>query len=333
MLFRRFVALLLVVPFAMGITASDAGAIYIPGAKYSGPSSSGGSVSFTVTADGHAVTGFSYDYLPIGCGTSSSEGPRYETVAIANDSFSYAGADDITYTGTFSGPQTATGTLTWNGPYCPGQHPVLTWAASTSAPFLADLVVELSSAPDPVVVGSYLTYTTTVTDGPIVGGATAAPGVTLTEPVPAGTTFVSANASQGSCDEHDSVVTCALGTMATGATATVTVVLVANTAGEVDASASATSAAQEANADDNTATEQTTVQPLCVVPRVIGKTLAAAEAAIAGGHCRTGAIAHAYSKKARKGHVIAQQPPPGTRLLPSVGVVRLVVSRGPRPRR
>jgi len=333
MLFRRFLALLLVVPFATGITASDAGAVYIPGASYSGPSSLGGNVSFTVTADGHGVTGFAYDYLPIGCGTWLSEGPRYETVAVVNDSFSYTGEDEVAYTGTFTGPQTATGTLTWNGPYCPGQHPVLTWAASTTAPFLADLVVDLSSAPNPVVAGGYLTYTTTVFDGPIVGGATAAPGVTLTQPVPAGTTFVSASASQGSCNESDSVVTCALGTMATGAKATVTVVVVADTAGEVDASANATSAAQEANVDDNTATEQTTVQPLCVVPRVVGKTLAAAEAAIAGGHCRTGAIAHAYSKKTKKGRVIAQEPPPRTRLLPSAAVVRLVVSRGPKPKR
>src|SRR5206468_3973516 len=213
MLFRRFLALLLVVPFATGITASDAGAVYIPGASYSGPSSLGGNVSFTVTADGHGVTGFAYDYLPIGCGTWLSEGPRYETVAVVNDSFSYTGEDEVAYTRTFTGPQTATGTLTWNGPYRPGQHPVLTWAAPT----------------------------------------------------------------------------------------TVTVVGVADTAGEVDASANATSAAQEANVDDNTATEQTTVQPLCVVPRVVGKTLAAAEAAIAGGHCRTGAIAHAYSKKTKKG--------------------------------
>jgi hypothetical protein len=69
--------------------------------------------------------------------------------------------------------------------------------------------------------------------------------------------------------------------------------------------------------------------PKCVVPKVKGKRLAAAKAAIVKARCRTGKIRRAYSKRVRKGRVISQRPAPGARM--AVGSsVRLVVSRGPR---
>jgi sugar lactone lactonase YvrE len=68
----------------------------------------------------------------------------------------------------------------------------------------------------------------------------------------------------------------------------------------------------------------------CVVPRVKGKTLAAARRAIAKAHC-TAKVSTAYSAKVRKGVVISQKPGPGTRLRKG-GKITIVVSRGKRPR-
>ena len=318
---------------AAGISASSARAVYILGATYSGPHSSGGTVAFTVSADGLTVTGFSYSDLPIGCGTSLSDDTRFEVVPITGDTFSYSGDNDIAYTGTFTGPQTATGTLVWNGPYCPGQHPTVTWQATTSTPFRADLGVELAESPDSVIVGGELMYTATVHNAQLAGGASAATGVVLTETVPAGTELIAASSSQGSCVESNGVVTCELGTIPNGGEATATLNLKADRAGQIVASATVTSGAEDPVPTDNTATEETTVQPLCSVPNVVGKPLTAAKAAIARGHCRLGKIARAYSKRMRKGRVVSQRPPAGTQLLPNAGVVKLVVSRGPKPKR
>lgn len=334
MLVRWLGGMLVAAALAAGISASNARAVYILGATYSGPHSYGGEVAFTVSADGRTITGFSYTDLPIGCGTSLSEGPRYETVPITGDTFSYSGEEgDVSYTGTFTGPQAATGTLVWNGPFCPGQHPTVTWQATTSAPFRADLSVALAESPDSVVAGGELMYTATVQNAQLAGGASAATDVMLTEPVPAGTELIAASSSQGSCDESNGVVACALGTIPNGGKATATLNLKADRAGQVVASATVTSGAEDPVPTDNTATEETTVQPLCSVPNVVGKPLAAAKAAIARGHCRTGKITRVYSKRVRKGRVVSQRPPAGTRLLPDAGVVKLVVSRGPKPKR
>src|SRR5205823_2255576 len=67
----------------------------------------------------------------------------------------------------------------------------------------------------------------------------------------------------------------------------------------------------------------------CVVPRVVGSTLAAAKAAIRRGRCRTGKVTRTYSRTVQKGRVLAQRPAPG-RHLANGARVSLVVSRGRR---
>ena len=67
----------------------------------------------------------------------------------------------------------------------------------------------------------------------------------------------------------------------------------------------------------------------CVVPRVLGKTLAKAKAAIKKRHCRTGRVSRAFSRTVRKGRVLAQHPKAGRRLAQGARV-NLVVSRGRR---
>jgi hypothetical protein len=66
----------------------------------------------------------------------------------------------------------------------------------------------------------------------------------------------------------------------------------------------------------------------CRVPRVVGKTLAAATRAIAAAHCRVGRVRRAYSTRVR-GRVVSQSPRVG-RTLARGARVSLVVSRGRR---
>ena len=49
--------------------------------------------------------------------------------------------------------------------------------------------------------------------------------------------------------------------------------------------------------------------------------------AIAAGHCSTGKVSRAYSRKVKSGRVISQKPAAGASL-PSGSKVNLVVSRG-----
>lgn len=70
--------------------------------------------------------------------------------------------------------------------------------------------------------------------------------------------------------------------------------------------------------------------PACKVPKLRGKKLAAAKAAIKSAHCAVGKITRTYSAKVRQGRVISQKPAPGTRH-PAGTRVRLVVSKGRRP--
>src|SRR5919198_3325419 len=146
-----------------GWFAAAARAEHVPGATYTGTLSGGKSVAFTVSPDGSYVTSFYADFLPIGCGTSLT-GTWMDLALITNDTFTHTadGLGDITFTGTFTGLQSATGTVSWVGPYCESERPTVTWEATTSSPPLADLSVTLSEDPDPVLAGDDMTYTATV---------------------------------------------------------------------------------------------------------------------------------------------------------------------------
>jgi uncharacterized delta-60 repeat protein len=67
----------------------------------------------------------------------------------------------------------------------------------------------------------------------------------------------------------------------------------------------------------------------CVVPKVRGKTLAAARSALTNALCKVGTIKRTYSASVGKGRVISQRPAPCTRLA-ELAKVNLVVSRGRR---
>ena len=90
----------------------------------------------------------------------------------------------------------------------------------------ADVSITNTDSPDPVTVGGSLTYTLHVHNA----GPNAAAAVTVTDTLPAGVSFESATTTAGSCAGANTI-TCALGTLASGADATVTIVVAASAAG------------------------------------------------------------------------------------------------------
>jgi uncharacterized repeat protein (TIGR01451 family) len=103
------------------------------------------------------------------------------------------------------------------------RHDLAMWNNSASLATMvgaaADLGLTLKATPRPATLGQPLTYTLTVRNRSTVD----ATAVVVTERLPARSTFVSATASQGSCT-GTAPVSCALGTLAAGATAQITVV-------------------------------------------------------------------------------------------------------------
>jgi uncharacterized repeat protein (TIGR01451 family) len=90
-----------------------------------------------------------------------------------------------------------------------------------------DLVVAQTATPDPVLVNGNLVYSITVTNR----GFYPVPAVTVVDGLPDTVRLVSARASQGTCINADGIVTCTLGELGKGASATITILAIASTTG------------------------------------------------------------------------------------------------------
>jgi uncharacterized repeat protein (TIGR01451 family) len=121
----------------------------------------------------------------------------------------------------------------------------------------ADVSVAKTDTPDPVRVGDNLTYTVTVTNG----GPNPADAVQVTDELPAGVTFVSGAATQGTCTGATSVV-CTIETIAASASATVTIVVQPTVSGTITNRANATSSTRDPTPANNATTADTVVLPV-----------------------------------------------------------------------
>jgi uncharacterized repeat protein (TIGR01451 family) len=122
-----------------------------------------------------------------------------------------------------------------------------------------NLEVVKADSLDPVTSGQMLTYTLTVTNN----GPADATGVILTDTLPTGVSFASATASQGDPPMAlEGVVTVALGNLAAGGSATVTIVVDVgrNTFGPITNTASVTASEPETDPADNMASQTTEVE-------------------------------------------------------------------------
>ena len=119
----------------------------------------------------------------------------------------------------------------------------------------ADLGVSMTDSPDPAKRGANLTYSINVKNS----GPASATGVTVTDTLPSSMSFVSARSSQGSCS-GTSTITCALGSMANGAGASVTIVVQPRTAGTYSNSARVSASSPDSNLANNSASVATKVK-------------------------------------------------------------------------
>lgn len=157
---------------------------------------------------------------------------------------------------------------------------------STTVNPTADLSVSKSGSPSSIQYGQNVTYTITVTNN----GPNDATGVTMTDTLPSGLVLVSATPSQGSCT-GTTTITCNLGTINNGNSATVTIVAKAQTTGihwvvdddtaacaytgTVNNPASATANEHDPNTADNSDSDSTTITANYTT---IGAAIAAASA-------------------------------------------------------
>lgn len=118
----------------------------------------------------------------------------------------------------------------------------------------ADTSLAVVDTPDPVAVGSPLTYTITATNhGPMP--ATAA---TVTDALPAGVTLDSISTTSGTCSGTTRII-CNVGTLAGGASAIVTITVTPNQVGSLTDRASVKQTQYDPNHTNNSAKAVTTV--------------------------------------------------------------------------
>ena len=131
---------------------------------------------------------------------------------------------------------------------------LLAQASSPARVLDTDMSITMTDSIDPVVAGRAFDYTLTI--GNTGSDVTE---VTVTDSLPAELDFLYATPSQGTCEFSDPVLTCNLGAMASGGTATVVVTVSANTGGTVTNEASVSANDTETNPGNNTDSENTTV--------------------------------------------------------------------------
>lgn len=131
-----------------------------------------------------------------------------------------------------------------------------TASATSTVTSEADISIAIADAPDPVVAGTNLSYTITVSNG----GPSNSAAITVTNTLPAGVTLMT---SAGCVEDPNGVPTCNLDPIAAGASAQfiLTVTVDPSVAGGsvLSNQAAAASATTDPNPSNNTATEETTV--------------------------------------------------------------------------
>jgi uncharacterized repeat protein (TIGR01451 family) len=132
-------------------------------------------------------------------------------------------------------------------------------SASTCVQALVDLSITKAGSPATQTLGDgNITWTIVVTNN----GPSAATGVTIADPMPGGNTFVSATTSQGTCT-GGAILNCTIGTMASGASVTITLVTTPSTVGAQTNTATVAGSRPETNTGNNSASA--TVQTVGVI--------------------------------------------------------------------
>jgi uncharacterized repeat protein (TIGR01451 family) len=162
------------------------------------------------------------------------------------------GGYDVFATHTYANPGTYSVGVTIQGPSATSANTTAT--ATVTTPQTTGLAISIVDSPDPVQAGQSLTYTITVTN---TGNATAQ-GVTLTDTLPSGVSFVSASLSPSGT--AGGVVTIPVGDLAAGASRSIQIVVNPSTAGSIanQVTATASGGISSHNAELTTVTTAST---------------------------------------------------------------------------
>ena len=127
---------------------------------------------------------------------------------------------------------------------------------NTSPASGADLgAFSLGSSPQPVALGANLTF-----GGDVLNlGPRDATGVTLTDTLPNSVSFVSATATQGSCVQSHGIVSCSIGSLASGSDSKVSIVVTPALVGAISNSMSVTANEPDLVPGNNNATQTAVV--------------------------------------------------------------------------
>ncbi|HSP17691.1 MAG TPA: Calx-beta domain-containing protein [Thermoanaerobaculia bacterium] len=224
-------------------------------------------VAYTITATNNgpsAATNVTVtDVLPAGTSFVSavpSQGSCSGTSTVTCSLGSLASGANAVITLTIKMPaapasisNTATVTATEGDP-TPGNNAATAVTNVASPVGSADLAITKTGAAT-AMTSTNVIYTITATNN----GPSAATNVTVTDILPAGTSFVSAVPSQGSCS-GTSTVTCSIGSLATSASAVITLTIKMPAApASISNTATVTASESDPNTGNNTATANTNV--------------------------------------------------------------------------
>jgi uncharacterized repeat protein (TIGR01451 family) len=176
---------------------------------------------------------------------------------------------------------------------------------------VVDLAITKSGFPDPVAVGGTLTYTLNAVNRSLID----ATAVTVTDRLPWNLTLVSAVPSAGTCQTVGGDITCAVGDLAQGEIATVTVVATAPlTTGMVSNLAGVRGAEDDPYTDNNAVKQSTLGAPADSADVSVSK----ATSIVAGGHPMTYTLTVVNQGPADATGVILTDTLPGGLALTSV---------------
>ena len=144
---------------------------------------------------------------------------------------------------------------------------MLALAPASAFAAAADLSIAKSDGPDPVLVGSELTYTLAVANA----GPDVASGVVVEDKLPNKLDFVAAEPSRGTCERKGRTVSCALGSLENGASASVAIRVVPRDDGQLENTATVSSSDTDTALANNSDTETTTVLPAPPAPTCGGR--------------------------------------------------------------
>ena len=143
-------------------------------------------------------------------------------------------------------------------------------ATITVQPLVDLRLTKAVSNPSPPA-GGPVTYTLSLVNN----GPSPATGVTITDPLPNGLSFVSADPSQGSCSHAGQTVTCQLGTVAAGGSAVVMITAdVAGSAAGATLQNTATASAHDPIARPELLSSNVSIRPIAAPPKPVDADLA-----------------------------------------------------------